>query len=192
MTSVLVRPGAADFALAADEDRAGIGVDEQLRHIGFGEPGRIVLDHLHDIGRLALDRDLARPGERRAAALAGLKERPAVFGHLFVGELAQHRAGQHALDEHVLGEDHVLAALGAESLKGAARILGPVGPGDRRDQRLHVDDAGDALRVAARPFEAERRAPVVDHEDDAVAERELIPQREQILALLRVGVALRA
>ena len=66
----LVRPAAAKLALAADEDRAGIGVDEQLGHVACGKPGGIVLDRLHHVVRFALDRDHARPGERRAAVLA--------------------------------------------------------------------------------------------------------------------------
>src|SRR2546423_772609 len=79
-----------------------------------------------------------------------------------------------------------------EALEGPARILRPVGPGHGRDQRLHVGDAGDALGVAARPLEAQRRAPVVDDENDVRAEVELVPQREQILALLGVSVAVGA
>jgi hypothetical protein len=91
---------------------------------GCGEPGRIVLDHPHDVGRRALDRNLPGPGQRRAAILAGIRKRAAILGHLLVAELAHHRAGQHAFDEHVLLQDHVLAAVGAETLEGAAAFSG--------------------------------------------------------------------
>ena len=46
----LVAPGAADFALAPDQDRAGLGVDEQLRHVrrreDFGKVARVVYNRL--------------------------------------------------------------------------------------------------------------------------------------------------
>src|SRR5262249_14998108 len=75
-------------------------------------------------------------------------------------------------------------------LEGAASPFRPIGPRKLRDDGFHVGDAGDALGVAPGPFEAKRGAPVVDYEQDAVAQRQLVPQRPQILALLGVAVAL--
>ena len=187
----LVRPAAADLALAPSEDRAGLGVDEELGHVARGEPLGVGLDGAHDVGRLAVDRDLARPGERRATVFAGRREGLAIDRHLGVGEAAQHRAGQHALDEDVLLQHHLLAGRRAEVLEHAARVVGPVGPGHRRDDAFHVGNALHALAVRVGPVEAERRAPVVEHEDDAVAEGQRIPQCVQVLALFGEGVALR-
>src|SRR5215472_5396454 len=66
---VLVRPAPTEFALGADEDRAGIGIDEEFRDLRCGEPAGIVVDECRDRGRLAVDRDLARPGEGRPTVL---------------------------------------------------------------------------------------------------------------------------
>jgi hypothetical protein len=99
---------------------------------------------------------------------------------------------QDALDEHVLAQDHVLPAVRAEALEGAARPFRPVRPRQRRDDCLHVDDAGDALRVVPRPLEAQRRAPVVNDEDYSVAQREGVPKRPEVVALLGVAVAVGA
>jgi hypothetical protein len=38
----LIGPGAAEFALPADQNRTWVCVDEELRDIGFGKPGGIV------------------------------------------------------------------------------------------------------------------------------------------------------
>ena len=83
----------------------------------------IVLDDGHDVGGLAVDGDLAGPAQGGAAVLAWGGEGAAVLGHLLLAELAQDRARQDALDEHVLGQDHVLAAGRAEALEGAARAF---------------------------------------------------------------------
>src|SRR5690606_32193195 len=99
---VLVRPGAADLALAADQDRAGLGVDEQLRHRAGGEPRAVLRDDLDHVRRLAGDRNLARPGQGRPPRFARLGERPAIGVVLLGRQRAQDRGGQDALDEDVL------------------------------------------------------------------------------------------
>src|ERR1044072_302975 len=69
----LVGPRTAELALPADEDGTRFGVDEQLRRrIAARQPFAVGLDVAHHIGRLALDGDLAGPGEGWAPALSGL------------------------------------------------------------------------------------------------------------------------
>jgi hypothetical protein len=61
---------AAELALRADQDRAGLRVDEELRHVAPREPVGVGLHDRDHVRRLAIQRHLARPGERRAARLA--------------------------------------------------------------------------------------------------------------------------
>src|SRR5580704_17841555 len=88
----LVMPAAAEFARRPGQDRTRLGVDKQLRHLVLRHPFGIGGDQGDDICRLAVDRDLARPGEGRPALFAGW-ERPPVFGHLGRLQLAQDRGG---------------------------------------------------------------------------------------------------
>jgi hypothetical protein len=53
---LLVRPGAAEFALSTDQEAAGLGVDEQLGDLAGGKEAGIVLNDGDDIGGLAGDR----------------------------------------------------------------------------------------------------------------------------------------
>ena len=82
-------------------DLIGMGDSEKLPNSGpdrytFVEHRRYLdalLEQLEigdDVRRLALDRDLARPRQRRAAALARLEERPAIVLHLLVRHGADH------------------------------------------------------------------------------------------------------
>src|SRR5262245_28988248 len=64
---LLIGPGAAELALRTGQDHTWLGVDEQLGDGARGEPLRIALDDRDDVGRLAVDRDLARPRERGPA-----------------------------------------------------------------------------------------------------------------------------
>ena len=75
---LLLRPRAAELALRADEDRAGLRVDEELRHRAVRQPFRIRVHDRDDVRGLAIDRNLARPCERRPAGFAGLAIRRAV------------------------------------------------------------------------------------------------------------------
>src|SRR5262245_15232475 len=64
---LLLRPRATEIALGAREDGPGVGVDEELGDGAPGEPSRVLVHDRDDVGGLAVDRNLARPGERRAA-----------------------------------------------------------------------------------------------------------------------------
>src|SRR5262249_49031367 len=124
----LVRPGAANSPLPADQDRAWVCINKELRNIGLGKPGRIVFHHLHHIRGLALDRNHPWPCKRRPAVLAQSSEGLTVSGHFLLTELAYDGARQHSFNEHVLFKNHLLAAFGSETLKHTSCILRPVGP----------------------------------------------------------------
>src|SRR5438105_14127297 len=76
----LVTPLSAELARRPGQDRTGLGIDEQLRDLVLRDPLGIGVDKRRDIRRLAVDRDLARPGQGRTAVVAR-PERPAVFLH---------------------------------------------------------------------------------------------------------------
>src|SRR5262245_50703084 len=105
----LVRPAAAELPLRTDEDGARVGVHEELRQRRSGQPLPVCLDDGHHVGRLAVDRNLPRPRERRTPALARLAVRPPVHRHLSLAERPQDRRRQHALHEDVVLEHHRLA-----------------------------------------------------------------------------------
>src|SRR5215831_14271795 len=66
----LIPPGATEVARAAGHYGARIAEDEQLRHVALGEPLAVTIDDCRDVGGLAVDRDLTRPGQRRQPRLA--------------------------------------------------------------------------------------------------------------------------
>src|SRR4029453_14347004 len=68
---LLIGPGAAEPARRADQDRARIAVDEELGQRALGQPLRVGVDQRGHVGRLAVDRDLARPSEGGPTRLAG-------------------------------------------------------------------------------------------------------------------------
>src|SRR3546814_12323520 len=70
----LVFPAPAEFALRADQDGAGIGVDEKFRDAGRVHPVGIGLCDLDHLGGFAIKRDLAWPAQRGAAVFARLLE----------------------------------------------------------------------------------------------------------------------
>src|SRR5580765_9037904 len=69
---LLVGPGAAELALRANQKAARIRIDEELRYRAGGEPPRVVLDNRYDVGRLAGDWQIPRPGQHRHARSAGV------------------------------------------------------------------------------------------------------------------------
>src|ERR1700704_3301506 len=58
-----VRPRADEVADAAPDDGAWFGVNEQFGHIAFGQPAAVVVDHRCDVRGLAVDGDVAWPGQ---------------------------------------------------------------------------------------------------------------------------------
>src|SRR5437763_3154268 len=81
----LVGPAAAELAFLR-RDSAGLGVYEQLRNGTRAQPLAVRADDFHYVDRMLLDRQLARPGERRPTCLARPAERSAVSLHLGIRE----------------------------------------------------------------------------------------------------------
>ena len=169
VTSVWFGQATAELELSAVQNRTRLGVDKQFGHVARAQPVRVGLDDLDHIRRFAVDRDFARPGQRRAPALARLEIRQPIGLH-GVRDIADAATRQHPLDEDVLLQHHPFAGLRAESAKDPRRGGRPFFPGDRSHDRLHVDQSLDPLGMAPRPVKAERGAPVVDHEREVVAE----------------------
>ena len=69
--------------------------------------------------------------------------------------------------------------------------FGQVGPIQRRCNSFHVNNALDALTIVSGPIDPEYGAPVVQHEHHTVAEIERVPEREQIVAVFGIAVAIR-
>src|SRR5215471_17282285 len=168
----------------------GIRIDEQLRDLGRGEPSAIVFDHLHHIRGVTFNRNHSWPCERGPAVLARSSEGLTVSGHFRLTELAYDGVRQHSFNEHVLFKNHLLAAFGSETLKHTSCILRPVGPSKRRDDCFHVNDALHSVTILVGPVETHCRAPVMEHQDDLVAQADLVPQRKQIAALFGICVTL--
>src|ERR1035438_7620389 len=84
------------------DDGGGLGVDEQLGHVTFGEPTVVGLDDRDDVRGLAADREVAWPRQGGAAVFAGVAEWAPVVVHFRVAESAKHRTGQDGFDERVL------------------------------------------------------------------------------------------
>jgi hypothetical protein len=101
-----VGPAADELADSAVDDGARLGVDEQFGHVAVGQPAAVVVDHRHDVGRLAVDREVAWLGQRRAAVFTWVGEWLPVVVHFFVAELAPYLCREDTLDEDVLLQHH--------------------------------------------------------------------------------------
>ncbi len=97
----LIFPRAAKHPLGPDKYRARIGIDEKFCNIVFSHPRSVIRDDIANLCRRIVDRDLARPGKRRAAIFARIDKGAPVFIHLCLAKLSQNRSGQHGLDEQV-------------------------------------------------------------------------------------------
>ena len=156
------------FALGSGEYGSGLGVDEQLRNFGVGEPAGVFVNYFDHVGRFAVQRDIAGPGERGSARFARFEVWFAVHSHFLVAEIADYAARQDSLDKDVVFQNHEFAGVGAKSLEYTASGVWPLIPSEALDYRFHVGDSGDALRVSARPVERQRGAPVVADQSDSV------------------------
>src|SRR5216684_8319346 len=170
----LIRPFAAEVALAPGQDRARLRIDEELAHGASAEPLRVFVYDRDDVGGLAVDWNLPRPRERRAARFACFDVGLAINRHLGVGNFAHHRERQDALDEDVLLKDYFFARGTAHRLENSARPLLPVGPSKGSDDRLHVCDSLDRRLITIRPMKAQRRAPVMHDERNALSKLERV------------------
>src|SRR5437868_9664479 len=62
----------AEIPDTSDQDRAGLGIDEQFRNLALGQPPRIVGYDLHHGRGLSRDRDLPRPRQAPPVVAASL------------------------------------------------------------------------------------------------------------------------
>src|SRR5262249_21126927 len=171
--------------LAAGEDSTGLGLQEQLGHTARLQPVRVSIHDRSHVGGVALDGDLSGPRQRRPSALPGFGERPRVFRHFLVGELAQDCPWQDLLNEEVVLEDHLLAGLGTQRLQDWAHSeLVPVVPILPPHHRLHIRDALHGIAVAVGPVEAESRTPVMDDQGDALAHIQSLEQGVEVTTVL--------
>src|SRR5262244_809066 len=164
------------------------------------EPGSALMNSLgtsaeasqapHHIRGVTFNRNHSWPCERGPAVLARSSEGLTVSGHFRLTELAYDGVRQHSFNEHVLFKNQLLAAFGSETLKHTSCILGPVGPSERCDDRFHVNDALHSVAVLVGPVETHCRAPVMEHQDNLVAQADLFPQCKQIAALFGICVTL--
>src|SRR5258708_13725114 len=95
----LIRPRSAELALRADQNSAGVGVDEQLRKRTLREPLRIIFGDFSYIFRLAFNRNFARPREHRAARLARPSVRFSLYFHFPIAKFSDDATGQNSFDE---------------------------------------------------------------------------------------------
>src|SRR6516225_1954697 len=150
-----VRPRADQVADAALDDGPWFGVNEQFGHITSGQPAAVVVDHRCDVGGLAVDWDVAGPGQRRPAGLTRVDERPPVAVHFFVAEPARDPCAQNLFDEDVLLQHHGLALRRPKALKHTAEIRRELRPTNRGDAGFHESDALYAVTMLVGPIEAE-------------------------------------
>src|SRR5882672_9279384 len=174
----LVRPAAAEIARSAPHDRSGIAQDEELGEIASSEPFAVPLDDRGHVRRLALDRDLTRPRERRQPRLA-LEKRHAVGDHLLLAELADDVPREDGFHEEVVFENHLLASVGSQRLENAggfAEIL----PAQRQGDGLHIRYRLEMPGIAECSVEAQRRPPVMYDQSDVAGQPESVEPRVEI------------
>src|SRR5208337_2617638 len=122
--------------------------------------------------------------QRRAARLAGLQIRLSIRVHLHIAELANNAAGQDALDENIVFQNHVVAGRAAQRFENFNRPLRPFRPLQWPDDRLHVRDSLDGLGMARGPVKAECGAPVVHDERDVALEIEALEERVEMPGMI--------
>src|SRR5437660_12703516 len=66
----LVRPGTAEVSRPPRHDGAGVTEDEELGKFALRQPFSVLFDDRRHVGRLSLDRDFARPNQRRQPCVA--------------------------------------------------------------------------------------------------------------------------
>ena len=175
----------------AHEEAPRLDVHEQLRERRAREPGGVGPLGLVDVLGRPVDGHVATQGEDRTARLAGLAERRAVGVQLVLAQLAQHLGRNRGLDVDVLLEDQALARRRAQRLEERRRAGREIREAHAAHHGLEVGDARHALGVAPRPVEAQHRAPVVEHEDGALAHAGELEPRLEVSLLLGEVVAVR-
>ena len=70
--------------------------------------------------------------------------------------------------------------------------MGEIRPIQRGRNGFHMNDTLDAMTILSGPVKPEYGAPVVQHEQYAVAEIARIPEREKIASKFGVAIAIRS
>src|SRR5260370_16094003 len=112
--------------------------------------------------------------------------------HFGVSELAHHRARQHPLDENVVAQNHVFAGRRTKAAERIQSEFREITPHQWYRNGFHISDALNAVTMLLRPIEAEHGTPIMDHEDDFVAQFEFLPKREKKAAMCGIGVTVGA
>src|SRR6516164_2444238 len=180
----LIWQSSAEFAQTPADARSGIAVDEQLRQgSARAQPLRILLDDRDDVRRLALDRQFARPCQRRDPSFTIAIGR-AVSLHLFIAELAKHAGWQNDLHEEILVQNQSLSLRRAQSAKPRASLTWIVFPSARQHDGLEIGDRLDLVRVAAGAIKADRSSPVVPDQRDVVRELQRFEPRVHVACVI--------
>src|SRR5215475_5184738 len=129
---LLVWQGATEFACPSDQQRPGLGVEEQLRQWSLQNPLPVIFDDFHHVGRFTGDRELARPDKRRPARLR-INKRTTICVHFSPAQRADDKPRQKNLNEGILLEDHALTFLGTQIAKDRRPAGGKVFPIARLD-----------------------------------------------------------
>lgn len=102
-------PVACEFPISANQGSSRLSIHEQFRHRAVGKPLAISANDLGDTGRLVVNGDLARSGQRGATALSRLGKRTTIVRHLFFGEISQERLGEQRFDKEIVFQNHLLS-----------------------------------------------------------------------------------
>jgi hypothetical protein len=166
---------------SARRPHAGFGVDEQLRDVGGRQPFSVSRDDLDDVFRLAVDRQLAWPGQSRPTPGGSRNGRR--YSPSSPGSSGRTMASGRTRRTRCPGRP-------GRSLPGSAGRRTPAGRAraGRRARtagdRLHVSDALDRARVTAGPAEPESAAPVVQDQCHPLDGADLVEERVQVSAVV--------
>jgi hypothetical protein len=84
------------------------------------------------------------------------------------------------------------SGLRSERSEQGAGLFGEIRPIQRCRNGFHMNDTLDAMTILSGPVKPEYSAPVIQHEQYAVAEIERIPEREKIVSMFGVAIAIRS
>src|SRR5215467_9787681 len=92
---------------------------------------------------------------------------------------------QQKFDEEIFLKDQVLTLLRTLSFEEFTGGIGPLIPRQKRpNDRLHVDDCLDALRMPLGPRKTQRRAPIMNDENDVLAKSHDVEPRIEIALMI--------
>ena len=184
------RPAPHQLPLPADQDRPRLGVDEQLRDVGVRQP-------LRRSGRRRRARPAARARSGSAAATPASASGPR--------RLPERRAGTARAPRRTARAAPTPAAPSRRTTFSSSTFRSPSGPRMRLEDRARAARGQSAQisgvtiasvkamprtasRVPGRPVEAQRRAPVVQHEGDPLGRPRRVEEARQEVGVHGEGV----